>query len=77
MRILREILLYSEIFKKALWYVLHDQKFNVNVRYDMYADQMHLKDSVNMIYAIIHPEKVQLIEAGNYKFIYSSLSEFP
>jgi hypothetical protein len=57
-------------FQKGTLYILPDHKLNVNVRYDMYADQMHLKDS-NMIYGIIHPEKVQLIEAGNCKFIYS------
>ena len=37
---------------------------------------MHLKDS-NMIYAIIHPEKVKQIEAGDYKFIYSVFVNSP
>lgn len=58
-------------FQKGTLYVAPDQKVDVNVRYDIYADQIHLKDSSNMIYAIIHPEKVKLIEAGNYKFLYS------
>lgn len=63
-------------FQKGVMYVLPDKKVDVEIRYDIYADQMHLKDS-NMIYAIIHPERVKLIEAGNYKFIYSVFVNSP
>ena len=63
-------------FQKGVMYVLTDQKYDVEIRYDIYADQMHLKDS-NMIYAIVHPEKVKLIEAGDYKFIYSVFINSP
>lgn len=58
-------------FQKADLYLIPDGKFDVNVRYDIYGDQMHLKEN-NSIYGIIHPEKIKLIEAGSYKFIYSS-----
>jgi hypothetical protein len=50
--------------------VITGEKYDVNVRYDIYANQIHLKTD-NVIYAIIHPEKVSLIEAGNLKIIYS------
>jgi hypothetical protein len=63
-------------FQKGILYVQPEGKYNVNIRYDIYANQMHLKDS-NMIYAIIHPDKVKLIEAGNYKFIYSVFVNSP
>ncbi len=63
-------------FHEGTLYVLPDKEYKVNVRYDIYANQMHLKDS-NQIYAIIHPEKVKLIEAGNYKFIYSAYVKSP
>lgn len=63
-------------FHEGTMYVEPEGKYNVNIRYDIYADQMHLKDS-NMIYAIIHPDKVKLIEAGNYKFIYSLFLDSP
>jgi len=75
----KENILYHDIqgdpyifkdFQKGTLIAISDEKFNVNVRYDVYANEMHLKDS-NEIFAIIRPEKVKLIEAGNLKFIYS------
>jgi len=63
-------------FQKGVLSVLNDQKFDVEIRYDLYANQMHLKNK-DEIYAIIHPEKVQLIEAGDYKFIYSAYLNSP
>jgi hypothetical protein len=49
---------------------INGEKFSVEVRYDMYANEMHIKNK-DEIFAIIHPEKVKLIEADKYKFIYS------
>jgi hypothetical protein len=63
-------------FHEGTMYVIPDKKFTVNIRYDIYADQMHLKDK-DQIYAIIHPDKVRLIEAGTYKFIYSAYLKSP
>jgi hypothetical protein len=63
-------------FHEGTMCVLPDRKFTVNIRYDIYADQMHLKDK-DQIYAIIHPDKVTLIEAGSYKFIYSAYMKSP
>jgi hypothetical protein len=80
-----QITLYEDIkgdpylfrdFQKGVLSVLNDQKFDVEIRYDLYANQMHLKNK-DQIYAIIHPEKVQLIEAGDYKFIYSAYLNSP
>ena len=63
-------------FHQGTLYVLPDTKASVMVRFDIYADQMHIKDK-DQIYAIIHPEKVRLIEAGDYKFIYSAYLASP
>jgi len=63
-------------FQKGILYVNSDEKAEVDIRYDIFADQMHLKDK-DQIYAIIHPEKVKLIEAGSYKFIYSAYLKSP
>lgn len=63
-------------FHEGTLNVIPDKKITVNIRYDIYADQMHLKDK-DQIYAIIHPDKVSLIEAGSYKFIYSPYLKSP
>jgi hypothetical protein len=57
-------------FVKGILIVTDGKKFSVIVRYDIYADKIHLKDN-GEIFAIIQPEKVKLIEAGDLKFIYS------
>lgn len=57
-------------FTKGKLVVNNGAVFNVNVRYDMYANQMHLKDKED-IYAITHPEKIMLIETDSLKFVYS------
>jgi len=75
-----ESVLYADIkgdpfifkdFMKGQLVIDTGEKIDVNVRYDTYADQMHLKDK-DVIYAIIHPEKVKLIEVDSLKFIYSA-----
>lgn len=63
-------------FQKGVLYLLTDKKYDVEIRYDIYAGQMHLKSN-DQIFAIIHPEKVKLIEAGSMKFIYSSYLKSP
>lgn len=55
---------------------INGEKFNIEVRYDMYANEMHLKSN-NEIFAIVHPEKVKLIEADDIKFIYSQYAKSP
>lgn len=63
-------------FREATLYVLPDKEYKVSVRYDIYADQIHLKNN-DEIYAIIHPDRVELIDAGSYKFIYSKYLKYP
>lgn len=50
--------------------VITGEQFDVKIRYDIYANEMHLKNN-NEIYAIIHPEKVKLIAVDNILFTYS------
>ena len=57
-------------FQKASLYLVPDGKYEVDMRYDIYADQIHLRDK-GSIYGIIHPEKIKMIDAGSYKFIYT------
>ena len=74
-----EAMLYANItgdpylfkdYQKGVLVVSSGTKFNVNVRYDIYANEIHLKDK-EAEYAIIHPEKVKSIEVDGLKFIYS------
>lgn len=67
---------YFKDFQKGKLIVNTGQKFDVNIRYDIYANEMHL-NSNNEIYAIIHPEKVKLIEVDSIKFIYSDYVKSP
>jgi len=57
-------------FKKGQLIVNSGGKFDVFVRYDMYANEMHIKNN-GEVYAIIYPEKVKSIEVDSLKFIYS------
>lgn len=63
-------------FKIGSLTALSGEKFNVEVRYDMFANEMHVKNK-DEIFAIIHPEKVKLIEADDLKFIYSQYAKGP
>lgn len=63
-------------FKIGSLIASNGEKFNIEVRYDMYANEMHIKNN-NEIFAIIHPEKVKLIEADDMKFIYSQFVKAP
>ena len=63
-------------FQKGKLIVNSGEEFDVNLRYDIFASEMHLKDK-DEIYAIIHPEKVKLIEADSLKFIYSGYTKSP
>lgn len=63
-------------FKIGSLIAFNNEKFNVEVRYDMYANEMHVKNK-DEIFAIIHPEKVKLIEADDIKFIYSQYVKAP
>ncbi|MEI7524537.1 MAG: hypothetical protein WCJ95_09420 [Mariniphaga sp.] len=59
-------------FKKGKLVVLSGAKFDVTIRYDIYANEMHLQNK-GEIFAIIHPEKVNRIETDSLTFIYSKL----
>lgn len=61
--------LYKD-FKKGILSVDGAGKYDVLLRYDIFSNQMHLLVQ-NEIYAIIHPEKVNLIEIDSLKIIYS------
>ena len=61
---------YFKDFQKGKLIVYSGQNYDVNIRFDIYANEMHLKTD-NEIFAIIHPEKVKLIEVDSIKFIYS------
>jgi hypothetical protein len=80
-----ENVMYSEIkgnpfifkdFRKGILETEEGEKFTVYIRYDIYADEMHIKND-NLIYAIIRPEKIKSIETDSIKFIYSAYSKHP
>lgn len=75
-----ESVLYSSIngnpyifkdFHKGKLILNTDEKLDTEIRYDMYADEIHLKDH-DVLYALIHPEKVKKIEVDSLTFIYSA-----
>jgi hypothetical protein len=57
-------------FTKGIMVLTDGKTFDILVRYDIYANQIHFKVK-NEIFAVIHPENVALIEADSLKFIYS------
>jgi len=52
------------------------EAFNLNLRYDIYADQVHLKDN-DQIYGIIHPETLASIRIDTVKFLYCNFVNSP
>ena len=52
------------------------ETFNLNLRYDIYADQVHLKDN-NLIYGIIHPEALASVSIDTLKLLYCSFVKSP
>lgn len=57
-------------FHAAVLSMKSGESFNVEMRYDSYADQMHIKLKGN-IYGLSHPDKVALIKIDTLNFIYS------
>ncbi|MEI7830067.1 MAG: hypothetical protein WCI31_09870 [Prolixibacteraceae bacterium] len=57
-------------FTKGKLILTDGKTFDIIVRYDIYANQIHFKVK-NEIFAIIHPENLTLIEADSLKFVYS------
>jgi hypothetical protein len=45
------------------------ETYQLNLRYDIYGNQIHIKDK-DQIYAIIHPEKIASIIIDTLRFIY-------
>jgi hypothetical protein len=52
------------------------ETYQLNLRYDIYGNQIHIKDK-DQIYAIIHPEKVASIIIDTLRFIYCNYRRSP
>jgi hypothetical protein len=52
------------------------ETFRLDLRYDIYGDQVHLKNNDN-IYGIIHPEKISLIVIDTVRFLYCGYVNSP
>ena len=52
------------------------ETYQLNMRYDIYANQMHLKDN-DQIYGIIHPEAIADIVIDTLKFLYCNYATSP
>jgi len=46
---------------------------NLDMRYDIYADQIHIRDKKNTVFALLHPEKVSMITIDTVKFVYDKI----
>lgn len=57
-------------FKPGKLILRSGEEFNLAFRYDVYADQMHIKDK-NAVYGLIHPEKIAQIVIDSVKFVYA------
>jgi len=75
---------YSEItgdpymygdFHSGEFFLSAGAKVNLDLRYDIYADQIHIRDKKNNIYALIHPDKLSLIVIDTVKFVYSPVQK--
>lgn len=61
-------------FKKGKLVLNSGGQYDIYLRYDLYANQIHLKDK-NEIYAVIHPDKIKSIEVDSFKIIYSKFAK--
>lgn len=52
------------------------ETYKLNLRYDIYADQVHLKDN-DLIYGIIHPEALASVSIDTLKLLYCSFVKSP
>lgn len=80
-----ETVMYSDIsgtpfifkdFKSGVLILDSGEEYEAYVRYDIFADEIHLKDK-NQIFAIIQPERVKMITTDSIKFIYSEYVRSP
>ena len=63
-------------FKKGKLVVYSGTKYDVNIRYDIFANAMHLENK-GEVFAIIHPEKVMMLETDSLNFIFSKIIQSP
>ena len=59
-------------FKPGQFVLKTGETVSLYLRYDIYADQIHIKDGIN-IFALILPERISLITIDSMKFIYSGI----
>ncbi|MDP2336212.1 MAG: hypothetical protein Q8N05_07135 [Bacteroidota bacterium] len=57
-------------FVKGQITLISGEKSDANLRYDVYANEMQIKEK-SEIFAIFHPEIVKVIEIDSLKFVYS------
>jgi hypothetical protein len=75
---------YSEItgdpfmygnFHSGEFFLTTGEKVNLDLRYDIYADQIHIKDKKNNVFELIHPDRLSLIVIDTVKFVYSPVQK--
>lgn len=67
--------LYKDFVEGELT-LLSGEKYRIEMRYDIYANQIHLRNE-NNIYAINYPEKLISIVIDTLKFLYCNYSNSP
>lgn len=58
-------------FKPGKMIMKSGETYQLGIRFDMFASQMHMNEKGN-IFTIIYPEKIKLIEVDGLKFVYSN-----
>ncbi len=61
-------------FKPGKMVLKSGEEFNLEFRYDIYADQMHMKDK-NVVYGLIQPEMIAQIIIDSVKFVFINFAK--
>jgi hypothetical protein len=51
------------------------ENIGLDMRYDIYADQIHFRDKKNTVFALLQPEKISMITIDTVKFVYDRISK--
>lgn len=62
-------------FHSGEFFLTTGERVNLVLRYDIYADQIHIKDNKNNVFALIHPDRLSLIVIDTVKFVYSPIQK--
>ncbi|HUX59022.1 MAG TPA: hypothetical protein VMV77_18765 [Bacteroidales bacterium] len=66
--------LYGD-FHSGKFILTTGETINLDLRYDIYADQIQIKDKNNTLFELVHLERLSLIVIDTIKFVYSEIQK--